>query len=222
MLTGLIIAVGLWGRLTLYETFALALVWSSPGMAAVPLAVAVALVIRANPRSSREGLVARWLRIAAGELRAGTSLRAAIVAAVSASPELGLERVARLAGAGRPFTEVSQALSEGNGMEAVAAVVSVAGSTGGSVVTVLEMLAAEAADEASLQSEKRSLTVAARWSIGLVGGFPLVVLAVQTGRGELGKMLADGPIPAAMVIIGVTLLVLGLITVGLLLRRARI
>ncbi|MGH8958772.1 MAG: type II secretion system F family protein [Acidimicrobiia bacterium] len=221
MLTGVIVALGLWGHLSAVETVMLALIWSRPEVAAGPLAVALALVLRAKRRSSRSGLVAGWLRAAAGELRAGNSLRSAIGGAVTAYPDLGLERVGRLASAGRPLSEMSLALAGHDGMEAAAAVVAVAGSTGGSVVTVLETLAAEAADEATLQSEKRSLTAAARWSIGLVGGFPLVVLATQIVRGELGSMLAAGPVPATMVVIGVFLLALGLLVVGMLLRRVR-
>jgi Flp pilus assembly protein TadB len=114
---------------------------------------------------------------------------------------------------------MSLALTEHHGMEAVAAVLAVAGTTGGSVVAVLETLAAEAADEASLHNEKRSLTAAARWSIGLVGGFPLVVLAAQIVRGELGQMVSAGPVAAAMIVIGISLLSLGLLAVGLLLKR---
>ena len=221
MLTGVIIALGLTGHLSAAHALILALTWSSPEVAAGPIAVALGLVLRDKGRSSRTLLVAGWLRAASGELRAGSSLRSAVARAIAAYPDLGLERIGRLAHAGRPLSEMSIALANHEGMEAVAAVVAVAGSTGGSVVTVLETLAAEAADEATLEREKRSLTAAARWSIGLVGGFPLAVLAAQIVRGEVGAMLAAGPIPAAMVIIGAFLLSLGLLTVGLLLRRVR-
>ena len=219
MLTGVILALGLCGRLSAAHTFLLALTWSSPEVAVGPLVVALGLVLRDKGRWTRSALVAGWLRAAAGELRAGSSLRSAIAGAVDAYPDLGLERIGRLANAGRPLSEMSAALAERQGMEAVAAVVAVAGSTGGSVVKVLETLATEAADEATLQREKRSLTAAARWSIGLVGGFPLAVLAVQVIRGEVASMLAAGTVPAAMVVIGVSLLTLGLVTVGLLLKR---
>jgi Flp pilus assembly protein TadB len=219
VLTGLIIALGLWGFLPVTETVILALTWSRPEVAVVPLTIALGLVLRAKGRSNRASLVAGWLRAAAGELRAGTSLRSAIAGAVDAYPEIGLERVGRLARAGRPLSEMSLALTEHDGMEAVAAVLAVAGSTGGSVVAVLETLAAEASDEASLQNEKRSLTAAARWSIGLVGGFPLAVLAAQIVRGEVGQMVSAGPVAAAMVVVGVSLLSLGLLAVGVLLKR---
>lgn len=217
----MILTLGLCGQLSAAHTFLLALTWSRPEMAAGPLAVALGMVLRDKSRSTRSALVAGWLRAAAGELRAGSSLRSAIAGAVEAYPDLGLERIGRLASAGRPLSEMSIALADRQGMEAVAAVVAVAGSTGGSLVNVLETLAAEAADEATLQREKRSLTAAARWSILLVGGFPLAVLTVQVIRGEIGTMLAAGTVPAAMVVVGVSLLTLGLVAVGLLLRRVR-
>ncbi|HKZ19074.1 MAG TPA: type II secretion system F family protein [Acidimicrobiia bacterium] len=221
MLTAIILCLGLRGELAAAHALLLALTWSSPEVAVGPLAMALGLVFRDKGRSTESALVAGWLRTAAGELRAGSSLRSAVARAVEAYPDLGLERIRRLADAGRPLSEMSVVLAEREGMEAIAAVVAVAGSTGGSVVKVLETLATEAADEATLQREKRSLTAAARWSIVLVGGFPLAVLAAQILRGELGTMLAAGTVPAAMVVIGVSLLTLGLLTVGLLLRRVR-
>jgi Flp pilus assembly protein TadB len=117
---------------------------------------------------------------------------------------------------------MSLVLADHEGMEAVAAVLTVAGSTGGSVVAVLETLAAEAADEASLHKEKRSLTAGARWSIALVGGFPLAVLVAQIFRGELGHLLSAGPVAAGMVVVGVSLLALGLLAVGVLLKRVSV
>lgn len=221
MLTGVILSLGVLGQLSAAHAFLLALTWSTPELAVGPLAVALGLVLREKGRATETTLIAGWLRTAASELRAGSSLRSAIAGAVDAYPELGLDRFGRLAKAGRPLSEMSSVLAEREGMEAVAAVVAVAGRTGGSVVQVLETLATEAADEATLQREKRSLTAAARWSIGLVGGFPLAVLAVQVLRGEMSSMLAAGTFSAAMVVIGLSLLVLGLVTVALLLRRVR-
>jgi Flp pilus assembly protein TadB len=221
VLTVLIVSLGVLGRMSALETAAIALVWSSPEMALVPLAVAVAMVMRVKRRSTQANLLARWLRAAASEMRAGHSLRGTLISTVAAFPELGIDEVSRLAEAGRPLPEISRVLAEREGLEALAAVVAVAGNTGGSIVTVLEALAAEAADEASVRSEKRSMTAAARWSIGLVGGFPLIVLLTQAVRGELGEMVRAGPISATIVVIGVSLLLLGLFVVGVLLRRVR-
>jgi Flp pilus assembly protein TadB len=221
VLTVLIVSLGVLGRMSALETAAIALVWSSPEMALVPLAVAVAMVMRVKRRSTQANLLARWLRAAASEMRAGHSLRGTLISTVAAFPELGIDEVSRLAEAGRPLPEISRVLAEREGLEALGAVVAVAGNTGGSIVTVLEALAAEAADEASVRSEKRSMTAAARWSIGLVGGFPLIVLLTQAVRGELGEMVRAGPISATIVVIGVSLLLLGLFVVGVLLRRVR-
>ena len=127
-------------------------------------------------------MIAGWLRTAAAELRAGMSLRSALAAASRSYPALELEHPSRLAAAGRPMTEVGAAMASVRGMEAAAVVLEVTSFTGGSVAPVLEALAVEAADEAGLAAERRSLTVAARWSIGLVGGFPLLILVVQIAR----------------------------------------
>ena len=102
-----------------------------------------------------------------------------------------------------------------------AAVLKVASLTGGSIVAVVEALAVEAADDHVLAQETRSLTVAARWSIGLVGGFPLVVLTVQVMRGEVAAMLSEGPVSQVLVGLGVLLLTLGMGSVLVLMRRAR-
>lgn len=84
---------------------------------------------------------------------------------------------------------------------------------------MLEALAAEASDEAGLIAERRSLTVAARWSIALVGGFPLLVLVAQIARGEVARMLRGGVISAAVVIVGIGLLVSGMTIAAILMRR---
>jgi Flp pilus assembly protein TadB len=220
-MVALIIALGLWGTIPVVPALGLALLWQAPLIAAPMLAVAAVKVILVQRTQSFSDHLAGWLRTAAAELRAGMSLRSSLVSATSAYPELSLEQVARLAAAGRPMTEVGEAMAHRPGMEAAAIVLEVTNLTGGSVAPVLEALAAEAADEAGLVAERRSLTVAARWSIGMVGGFPLVVLAVQIARGEIGHMLSNGPVSAALVIAGVVLLVAGVLTALQLMRRAR-
>jgi hypothetical protein len=47
----------------------------------------------------------------------------------------------------------------------------------------------------------------------------LAVLAAQIVRGEVGQMVSAGPVAAAMVVVGVSLLSLGLLAVGVLLKR---
>lgn len=221
MLSALVVAMGCWGAMPIAPALGLALVWQKPLVAAPVLGVATARVLVARKREHRSEMIAGWLRTAAAELRAGMSLRSALAAASRSYPALELEHPSRLAAAGRPMTEVGAAMASVRGMEAVAVVLEVTSLTGGSVAPVLEALAVEAADEAGLAAERRSLTVAARWSIGLVGGFPLLILVVQIARGEIARMLSGGVVSAALVLAGVVLQLSGLATVALLMRKAR-
>lgn len=220
-MTALVLAIGCSGIIPLGPAIGLALLWQEPLAAAPVLAVATVKVLLAGRQELYNEQIAGWLRTVAAELRAGMSLRSSLVAAVSTYPELGLEQVARLAAAGRPMAEVGASMARVDGMEAASIVLEITSLTGGSVAPVLEALAAEAADEAGLIAERRSLTVAARWSIGLVAGFPLLVLLIQIGRGEVAKMLQAGFVSAAVVVVGVGFLVAGIATAALLMRKAR-
>jgi Flp pilus assembly protein TadB len=221
MIAALVLGLGVWGAMPVVHAAALAVLWQEPTIVAPVLGVATGKVLLAQKREHRSERLAGWLRTTAAELRAGMSLRSALSAAANSYPGLGLARVSRLAGAGRPISEISQELAVVPGLEAVAVVLEVTSITGGSVAPILESLAVEAADEAGLAAERRSLTVAARWSIGLVGGFPLLLLTTQLVRGEIGRMLDGGVVSAVLVLVGVVLLVSGLAIVGLLMHRAR-
>lgn len=221
MVTALILVLGWWGTIPLGPALGLALLWQEPIAALPVLVVAAGKVLFAQRRELYSEQLAGWLRTTAAELRAGMSLRSSLVAAATVYSGLGLGQMARLAAAGRPMSEVSAALARVPGMEAASVVLEVTGVTGGSVAPVLEALAAESADEAGLTAERRSLTVAARWSIGLVGGFPLLVLAVQIARGEIGRMLNGGIVSAALVVVGIGLLLSGMGIAGFLMRKAR-
>lgn len=221
MVTALILALGCWGIIPLGPALGLGLLWLEPIAAAPVLAIATGKVLLAQRHQMRSEQLAGWLRTAAAELRAGTSLRSSLVAAVKVYPDLGLEHVARLSVAGRPMAEVSAVMSRVHGMEAASVVLEVTSLTGGSVAPVLEALAAEASDEAGLIAERRSLTVAARWSIALVGGFPLLVLVAQIARGEVARMLRGGVVSAALVIVGIGLLISGMTIAAILMRKAR-
>jgi Flp pilus assembly protein TadB len=196
-----------------------ALVWSHPVVAAPLIGGALLLAVHQRRRYSRPDQVAVWLRTAASELRAGHSLRNGVIGACRAVPELGLGTASRLASAGRPLDEVAGAIIGVEGMSAAAATLVIAGRTGGSVVPALEALMGEAVDEAALERERHTSTAQARLSIAIVGGFPVAVLATQIARGEIGHLLTKGPVAVALVLIGVALLIGGLVTVGVLMRR---
>jgi tight adherence protein B len=221
VLAALIGALGVLGPVPLAVGLTVSLIWLDP-ILATPVVMVAVLRARSNRnRQTRHDLVAGFLRTVAAELRAGRSLRAAISGAVESVDALGLAAVGRLARAGRPLAEVASELSAHEGLGLAATAVRVAARTGGSIVDVFEMLINEAVEDADLERERRTLTVQARLSIGLVGGFPLLVLVVQVLSGETGRLLARGPVGMGILAAGSALLLAGLIAVGVMLRRAR-
>lgn len=221
MLIALVLAAGMIGALPIVGAIGAALTWVEPTVAA-PVIFAAAVKAWGNRnRRSQHDLVAGFLRTVAAELRAGRSLRSAVVGAASAVPELGLDRVARSAAAGRPLDEVAGLMAIRDGLGPAAAALRVAARTGGSVVGVFDILTGEAVDEGALERERRTLTVQARLSVGLVGGFPIAVVGFQIVSGEAARLLHLGPIGAGILVAGSVLLLTGLGTVWLMLRRAR-
>lgn len=221
MLIALLFAAGMTGALPIVGVVLAALTWVEPALAA-PVILAAAVKAWGNRnRRSRPDLVAGFLRTVAAELRAGRSLRSAVVGAANAVPELGLDRVARSATAGRPLDEVAALMAIPDGLGPAAAALRVAARTGGSVVGVFDALTGEAVDEGSLERERRTLTVQARFSVGLVGGFPVAVVGFQIFSGEAGRLVDQGVVGAGILVVGAVLLLAGLGTVWLMLRRAR-
>ncbi len=220
MLMVCLIAGGLLGALPLGPVLTIVLIWEQPFLAA-PVLVGVALRCRwARSRREPGDEVADLLRMLAAELRAGRALRAALVESMSAHQDLGLAHAARLAAAGRPLAEVGALLAE-RGLAPAGAALAVASHTGGSAVAVFDALAGDAMDEASIDRERRELTVAARLSGAMVGGFPLVVFAYQLISGQAARLVRSGPHGAGTLVIGSSLLAAGLGAVAVLLRRAR-
>jgi Flp pilus assembly protein TadB len=166
-------------------------------------------------------LVATFLRSVSYELRAGRSLRMALVDTARLEPRLGLARVVRVAAAGRPMEQVADEIATNPAMAGIATGLRVAAMTGGTAVPVFESLAADATDEVALARERRELTVHARLSIAVVAGFPVAVLGYQIVSGQAMELIREGSVGVALLIVGVGLLGMGLTTVAILLRRAR-
>jgi Flp pilus assembly protein TadB len=220
MVTGLILAGVIAGHLPVLPGLALATAWGHPLLIGPALAAAGWLARRGTGGSGEPPEVT-FHRVLASELRAGLSPRQALAAACGAAPGLELEGVQRLAEAGRPLEEAAQRLAGQRRLRPAAAALAVAARTGGSVAAMFDALTAEAVDEERLRLERRSLTVQARLSVAIVGGFPLLFLIGQIATGSLKKVLALGAVGAVIVGVGVGLLVAGLTTVGWLLRKAR-
>ena len=221
MLTALMLAAVCLGYLPLVEGLAIVLIYSEP-LVAVPLVGLAAIRSRKlADRASQPEIVAAFLRSVAAELRAGRSLRVALVDSARVEARLGLTRVVRVAAAGRPMEQVADEMAACPGMMGVATALRVAAMTGGSAVPVFESLAADATDEAALVRERRELTVQARLSIAVVAGFPIAVLCYQVASGQAMDLVRNGPIGVGLLIVGASLLGLGLGTTAILLRRAR-
>ncbi len=221
MLTPLLVALSIGGVVPLSRGLLLAAIWETPVISGLVLAGGCAWACRQQSRLRTGGAAAAFHRTVAAELRSGRSLRLAVAAASRHVVELNLMGVARLAESGRPLEEIAAKLNRDSRLAPAATAIKVAAMTGGSVALVFDALTAEAVDEEALRMEQRALTVQARLSVAIVGGFPLFVLAGQLLSGELNKSLARGPAGVAIVTIGVMLLTSGLLVVFWLIRRAR-
>jgi len=220
VLTALLLGAVCLGYLPAVGGVAIAVIHAHPLVAVPALGMAVVRSRRLADRSSHPEMVASFLRSVAAELRAGRSLRVAVVDCARLDPRLGLSRVIRVAAAGRPMEQVADEMAACRGMEAVATALRVAALTGGSAVPVFESLAGDATDEAALARERRELTVQARLSIAVVGGFPLAVLCYQLVSGQAMRLVRQGTVGIGLLTLGVSLLALGLGAVALLMRRA--
>ena len=221
MLTGLMLAAICLGYLPRVEGIAIVIIHSQPLIALPAVALAVVSSRKGADRASPPDLVAAFLRSVSAELRAGRSLRVALVDSARLDPRLGLARIVRVAGAGRPMEQVADEMATCPGMSGIASALRVAAMTGGSAVPVFESLAIDAADEAALARERRELTVQARLSIAVVAGFPIAVLGYQIASGQAMRLVRQGSAGIALLIVGVGLLSFGLAVVAILMRKAR-
>lgn len=143
----------------------------------------------------------RFLSSVAADLRAGASVRSAIV--VSAAGEPSLARARRLALAGAPLDQVAVAI-EGmpvNGARAAAALRVVA-RAGGRSAEVFDGLADRAMEAVRLQQEQRALTTQVRFSAAVVGGLPFLSLLVG-GTGRIGTLIDAGSSGMLVAAIGI-------------------
>jgi Flp pilus assembly protein TadB len=221
MLTPLLVALAIGGVLPLSRGLLLAAIWEAPVISGLILTGGYLWAYRQQRRLRTGGAVAAFHRTVAAELRSGRSLRLAVAGASRQVVDLNLIGIARLAESGRPLEEIAEKLDQDSRLSPAATALRVAAMTGGSVALVFDALTVEAVDEEALRMEQRALTVQARLSVGIVGGFPLLVLAGQFLSGELNRSIARGPAGVAIVTIGVSLLTSGLFVVFWLIRKAR-
>jgi len=163
---------------------------------------------------------ARYLAGVAGELRAGSTIRVALVDAADRVPGAPLRGVVRAAGAGLEVDRIAVELRRALPAEGplAAAAVRIVGSLGGAAAATFDQLATHAAERVALRRELRALTAQARLSAAVVAlappllGLPLIAAS--------GGLLHD---PAALAFIGAGLLLeaAGGAVIAFMLRRGR-
>jgi len=222
VLTAAVAAVGLAAGLPLPVVAAAALAAAQPWWLVVALVIWVVVSRVRRPRGPGPGDEAGFLGALAAELTAGASLRSAVAAAAERTPALDLGPATRLATAGMPAEQVGGALGEAlpvNGRLAAAAF-RLAAHGGGRVAAMMQTLADRAAEVGRLERERRALTAQARASAWVVGGAPLLLLALLGLSGRLGPLLAD-PAGPPILAVGLGLEAMGAVVVWLMLRANR-
>jgi hypothetical protein len=185
--------------------------WRWP-FAAAPLALALAF---ARHRGTDPAGPAVRLVTVAAELRSGAGIRSALAAAVD---EPGLARgLAR----GRAWEELRPGLRVAFGPHgpSVLAAVGVLRRTGGSAARVFAELADDAIAEAELAGERRAAAAPVVAQGAVVGGLPLLVLVHGAVSGRFAEIAARGSLETWLVITGAAATLVGLLTVGVVLRR---
>lgn len=152
-----------------------------------------------------------YLQAVSAELRAGRSLRQALVEAGVRAPGLDLAYVARLARSGRPMDEVAEAATgalPGTGSLAAAAM-RIGAESGGRVASAFATLAGIQADRIELGRETRASGATARASVVVLTAVPIVGLFFAFSTGMLSELMALGRVGPILVAIGSSLLVVG-------------
>ena len=173
------------------------------------LGAAVLMAIRARRADPFQEVA--YLQAVSAELRAGRSLRHALVEACVRAPGLDLAYLERLARSGRPMDEVAEAASEalpGTGRLAAAAL-RIGAESGGQVASAFATLSGIQADRIELARETRAAGATARASVAVLTAVPACGLAVALMTGALSDLMALGRIGPILVAVGSLLLVSG-------------
>lgn len=152
-----------------------------------------------------------YLQAVSAELRAGRSLRQALVEGGSRAPGLDLDYTARLARSGRPMEEVAQAASAAlpEAGTLAAAALRIGAESGGGVASAFATLAGIQADRIELARENRAAGAAARASAAVLTILPIGGLFFAFSTGMLSELLALGRVGPILVAVGSVLLASG-------------
>lgn len=152
-----------------------------------------------------------YLQAISAELRAGRSLRHALVEAAVRAPGLDLGHVTRLARSGRPMKEVARAACEalpGTGRLASAAM-RIGAESGGQVASAFATLSGIQADRIELIREARAAGATARASVAVLTAVPICGLGLALATGSFSELMAMGRIGPVLIGVGSLLLVCG-------------
>ena len=152
-----------------------------------------------------------YLQAVSAELRAGRSLRQALIEGAVRAPGLDLGYVARLSRSGRPMDEVARAAADalpGTGSLAASAM-RIGAESGGQIASAFATLAGIQADRIELARETRSAGAAARASVVVLTVLPVGGLLTAASTGMLSDLMALGRIGPVLVVLGSSLLVTG-------------
>lgn len=166
---------------------------------------------RQDPPMGREA--AQLLEVVAA-LQAGQPLRSALTCL---SPT-----VSRLVAVGADTDRLAQAVGEAlgeHGDEASAAV-RLLDHAGGPAVGVFSQLAAQATETVRIRREVRAAVAAPVLQGVVIGGAPLTTLVYLLASGEFGRTFSASPAHAVSVSVGAAMTVVGVIWVGIIVRKA--
>lgn len=184
--------------------------------------VAVAAVVAVRDRVPAGDAEPLFLAGVAAQLRAGASVRTAIVDAARQAEGLTLERATRLAAAGAPMAEVGEALDSALPMSGASVAMALRAGTasGGRLAAGLDALVETVFDKATLRHEVQAATASARASAWLIGGLPVVGAIGLVVSGRLGALAGLGPVGWGMALFGGGLVLAGAAAVVSMVRAA--
>lgn len=179
------------------------------------LAILAGLLVHARRKELASAPSSELLRELSASLRAGLSVRSAVLA--SGAGRVG-ERAVRMARLGAPLEEVAGAMRYVP-VELVS-LLGLAGRVGGSVAGALDVLAAEEDRAAEDRREVRAAAAPMLLQAAVVGGLPVVAVIYRALDGGLMRDISEGGPVAVAAVSGMVSIAAGLWWLARLVKRA--
>ncbi len=159
----------------------------------------------------------------AGATRSGSSLRRALGDGLAVLPAANVAGISRRLQSGAPMDrllpDIAAALPTSG--RSVAATLALAADDGGAVAPLFDRIAETGRRRLELDRKRRAALAQSRLSASIVGGLPVVASALMLVTGRFGAVFRFGGIATAALVAGACLQLLGLVVIGLILRRGR-